>query len=62
VELPQHLEQRYVGARVVDDPLGAVLDQELEQLQGLGCQCSQTTKTMLYALCRSAATPQKLSL
>ena len=35
VELPQHLEEGHVGARVVDDALGAVLDEELEQLEGL---------------------------
>jgi hypothetical protein len=35
VKLPQHSQEGDMGARVVDDPFGAVLDEEFEQLQRL---------------------------
>ncbi len=35
MELAQHLEEGQVGSGIVDDALGTVLDEELEQLQGL---------------------------
>jgi hypothetical protein len=37
VELAQHLDEGKVGSYVVDDSLGAILDQEFEQLEGLSC-------------------------
>jgi hypothetical protein len=35
VELPEHLEERDVGARIIDDSFGAILNEEFEELQGL---------------------------
>ena len=35
VELAQHFEEGEVGAGIVNDAFGAVLDEEFEQLQGL---------------------------
>jgi hypothetical protein len=55
VELAEHLEEGDMGARIVNDSLGAILDQKFEQLQGLSGQQASTRK-MIDVPCRSAST------
>jgi hypothetical protein len=50
VELPEHLQEGDVGARIVDNSFGAVLDEELEKLESLEPSAPHLEESMVPTL------------